>query len=125
MQRAGQRDAVVATSALEPLLKSLGLPCLADFSTAFRHQSDAQVHAWAKARYWASARKSELAWERQRKKVANETKALQHELRKTSAEGLAHEQAIKAQREAVSKQERVLANQMAREAERQEAVTLK
>ena len=59
---AGQADAVVAAPDLEPLLKSLGLPKLADYSTSLRGMTSLEVYEHAKERYWSAAAKTEVAW---------------------------------------------------------------
>ena len=60
---AGQLGAVVATSEQEGWLQGIGLKKLDDFTQYnFRNMSDAQVHQWAKSRYWAKARKTEVMW---------------------------------------------------------------
>lgn len=71
----------------------------------------------------AARRKQEIEYERERKKVQNETKLLQHELRKAAAEGVAHEATIASQREALGKQQSAAARLAAREDERQEGET--
>ena len=83
---------------------------------ALREQLESKVER-------AALRKQEIEYERERKKVQNETKLLQHELRKAAAEGVAHEATIASQHEALSKQQRAATKLAVREDERQEGET--
>ena len=73
----------------------------------------------------AEARRNELVWERQRKKVINETRTLQHELRKASADESAQVIALKTQRDAMVKQANRESQLQAREAEKEKQGALR
>ena len=73
----------------------------------------------------AEARRNELVWERQRKKVMNETRTLQHELRKASADESAQVAALKAQRDAMAKQAHRESRLQALEAEKEKQGALR
>ena len=88
-------------------------------------KQQALVEAIAVKEARAETRRNELVWERQRKKVINETRTLQHELRKASADESAQVAALKAQRDAMVKQANRESHLQAREAEKEKQGALK
>ena len=88
-------------------------------------KQQALVEAIAVKEARAETRRNELVWERQRKKVINETRTLQHELRKASADESAQVAALKAQRDAMVKQANRESHLQAREAEKEKQGALR
>lgn len=59
---AGLEKGIVVSEDLIPLAEKYGLKCIDDYRGRFTGQSDAQIYAWAKEKYWARCSRDVIVW---------------------------------------------------------------
>ena len=59
---AGVKNALVVTETQVPLMESLGLSMISNFTGQFEGQTPVEIYGWAKDKYWDQTSKHAMVW---------------------------------------------------------------